>query len=61
MLPSEPGRPIPYLDNVAHEFPELVILAGHIGVPRLGEMVSLMMKPERLRGYLGPQSFAVSP
>jgi predicted TIM-barrel fold metal-dependent hydrolase len=44
MLPSEPGRPIPYLDHVAHEFPELVIVGGHIGVPWLGEMMSLMMK-----------------
>src|SRR5215203_5821431 len=44
MRPSEPGRPIPYLDNVAHDFPELVILGGHIGVPWLGEMISLMMK-----------------
>jgi predicted TIM-barrel fold metal-dependent hydrolase len=44
MLPSEPGRPIPYLDHVAHEFPELVIIGGHIGVPWLGEMISLMMK-----------------
>jgi predicted TIM-barrel fold metal-dependent hydrolase len=44
MLPSEPGRPIPYLDHVAHEFPELVIVGGHIGVPWLGEMISLMMK-----------------
>lgn len=26
MLPSEPGRPIPCLDHVAHEFPELVIV-----------------------------------
>lgn len=44
LLPSEPGRPIPYLDHVAHEFPELVIVGGHIGVPWLGEMISLMMK-----------------
>ena len=44
MMPSEPGRPIPYLDHVAHEFPELVIVGGHIGVPWLGEMISLMMK-----------------
>jgi uncharacterized protein len=43
MLPSEPGRPIPYLDHVAHEFPELVIVGGHIGVPWLSEMTSLMM------------------
>jgi predicted TIM-barrel fold metal-dependent hydrolase len=44
MLPSEPGRPIPYLDHVAHDFPELVIVGGHVGVPWLGEMISLMMK-----------------
>jgi predicted TIM-barrel fold metal-dependent hydrolase len=41
---SEPGRPIPYLDRVALEFPELRILAGHIGVPWLSEMLSLLMK-----------------
>jgi predicted TIM-barrel fold metal-dependent hydrolase len=44
MCPSEPGRPIPYLDHVAHEFPELVIVGGHVGVPWLSEMVSLAMK-----------------
>jgi predicted TIM-barrel fold metal-dependent hydrolase len=44
MRPSEPGRPIPYLDNVAHEFPELRIVDGHIGFPWVAEMVSLMMK-----------------
>jgi predicted TIM-barrel fold metal-dependent hydrolase len=41
---SEPGRPIPYLDRVALEFPELRILGGHIGVPWLNEMFSLVMK-----------------
>ena len=44
MLPSEPGRPIPYLDHVAHEFPELVIVGGHIGFPWVDEMISLAMK-----------------
>lgn len=44
LCPSEPGRPIPYLDHVAHEFPELVVLAGHIGFPWVGEMISLAMK-----------------
>ncbi|MDE0101058.1 MAG: amidohydrolase family protein [Bryobacterales bacterium] len=33
LMPSEVGRPI-YLDRVALDFPELVIVAGHIGVPR---------------------------
>ncbi|MFZ1208102.1 MAG: amidohydrolase family protein [Pseudolabrys sp.] len=41
---SEPGRPIPYLDRVALEFPELRIVGGHIGVPWLDEMLSLVMK-----------------
>ncbi len=43
-FPSEPGRPIPYLDNVAHEFPELRIVAGRIGYPWVSEMISLLMK-----------------
>src|SRR4029077_18317153 len=41
---ASPGRPIPYLDRVALEFPELSILGGHIGVPWLSEMLSLVMK-----------------
>jgi uncharacterized protein len=44
MRASEPGRPIPYLDNVAMEFPDLRIVGGHIGVPWLGEMISLATK-----------------
>ncbi|MFO0548698.1 MAG: amidohydrolase family protein [Polyangiaceae bacterium] len=41
---SETGRPIPYLDDVALEFPELVIVAGHIGYPWTEEMISLARK-----------------
>jgi predicted TIM-barrel fold metal-dependent hydrolase len=44
LCPSEPGRPIPYLDHVALEFPELTIVAGHIGYPWTAEMVSLATK-----------------
>ncbi len=44
LCPSEPGRPIPYLDNVALEFPELRIVAGHIGFPWTAEMISLATK-----------------
>lgn len=40
LCPSESGRPIPYLDRVALEFPELRIVAGHIGAPWTGEMIS---------------------
>jgi predicted TIM-barrel fold metal-dependent hydrolase len=44
MMRSEPGRPIPYLDDVAHDFPELRIVAGHIGFPWTAEMISLATK-----------------
>jgi predicted TIM-barrel fold metal-dependent hydrolase len=44
LQPSEPGRPIPYLDRVALEFPELVIVGGHIGFPWTTEMISLATK-----------------
>jgi predicted TIM-barrel fold metal-dependent hydrolase len=41
---SETGRPIPYLDQVALDFPELVIVAGHIGYPWTEEMIALARK-----------------
>ncbi len=41
LMTSEPGRPIPYLENVALEFPELRIVAGHIGAPWTQEIISL--------------------
>ena len=44
LCPSEPGRPIPYLDDVALEFPELVLVGGHIGYPWTDEMISLATK-----------------
>jgi uncharacterized protein len=47
MLPSEPGRPI-YLDTVALEFPELRILAAHIGWPWTEEMIALSWKHPNL-------------
>ena len=44
LLSSEPGRPIPYLEHVALEFPELRIVAGHIGAPWTQEIISLATK-----------------
>jgi hypothetical protein len=41
---SETGRPIPYLDDVALDFPELTIVAGHIGYPWTEEMIALSRK-----------------
>ena len=68
LRPSEPGRPIPYLDEVALDFPELVIVGGHIGYPWTDEMIALATKypnvyidtsaykatryPQALRDYL---------
>ncbi|MBK7580502.1 MAG: amidohydrolase [Myxococcales bacterium] len=46
--PSEPGRPIPYLDQVALDFPELTIVGGHIGYPWQNEMIALATKYENV-------------
>jgi uncharacterized protein len=44
MRPSETGRPIPYVDQVALDFPELVIVCGHIGYPWTTEMIAVADK-----------------
>jgi len=44
MRTSETGRPIPYLDNVALDFPELTLVGGHIGYPWTDEMIALATK-----------------
>ncbi len=41
---SEPGRLIPYLENVLLDFPELVVVGGHVGFPWLDEVVTLTVK-----------------
>jgi predicted TIM-barrel fold metal-dependent hydrolase len=43
LMRSEPGRPI-YLDDVALDFPDLVIVGGHIGWPWTDEMLALAWK-----------------
>ncbi|MGD0866074.1 MAG: amidohydrolase family protein [Rhizomicrobium sp.] len=43
-MASEPGRPIPYLDEVALAFPQLKIVCGHIGYPWTDEMIALAWK-----------------
>lgn len=47
LLPSEPGRPL-YLDQVALDFPELRIVAGHIGYPWTDEAVAVATKHENV-------------
>lgn len=48
LRPSEPGRPIPYIDQVALDFPELTIVCGHIGYPWTEEMVAVARKHENV-------------
>jgi predicted TIM-barrel fold metal-dependent hydrolase len=44
LAPSETGRPIPYIDQVAIDFPELVVVCGHVGYPWTEEMVAVARK-----------------
>jgi predicted TIM-barrel fold metal-dependent hydrolase len=44
LRPSEPGRPIPYIDQIAIDFPELTIVCGHVGYPWTEEMVAVARK-----------------
>jgi len=44
LCPSEPGRPIPYIDQVALDFPELRMVCGHIGYPWTLEMIAVATK-----------------
>lgn len=44
LKPSEVGRPIPYIDQVALDFPELAIVGGHIGYPWTEEAIAVCTK-----------------
>ena len=44
LRPSETGRPIPYIDQIAIDFPELVVVCGHIGYPWTTEMIAVATK-----------------
>lgn len=47
LMSSEVGRPI-YLDRVALDFPELKIVAGHIGYPWTDEAIAVATKHENV-------------
>ena len=47
LLPSEVGRPI-YIDEVALYFPELRMLASHIGYPWTDEMIAMAWKHDNV-------------
>ena len=44
LYPSEPGRPVPYIDQIALDFPDLKIVCGHIGFPWTDEMIGVAWK-----------------
>jgi predicted TIM-barrel fold metal-dependent hydrolase len=57
LRPSETGRPIPYIDQVAIDFPELVVVGGHIGYPWTEEMVAVARKHENV--YIDTSAYTV--
>jgi uncharacterized protein len=57
LRPSETGRPIPYIDQVAIDFPELVIVGGHIGYPWTEEMIAVCRKHENV--YIDTSAYTV--
>ncbi len=44
LLRSETGRPIPYLEDVLLDFPDLVVVGGHLGFPWVPELTTLAIK-----------------
>lgn len=57
LLRSETGRPIPYLEDVFLDFPELVIVGGHVGFPWIDELISLTIKFPNF--YIDTSAYAV--
>lgn len=54
---SETGRLIPYLEDVLLDFPELVVVGGHVGFPWIDEVVSLAHKFQNF--YVDTSAYAV--
>lgn len=46
LRPSEPGRLIPHLEQVMLDFPDLVVVGGHVGFPWVDEVRSMTEKFE---------------
>jgi uncharacterized protein len=44
LCPSETGRPVPYIDEIALKFPDLKIVCGHTGYPWTAEMIGVAWK-----------------
>ena len=56
LMTSEVGRPI-YLDRVALDFPELVIVGGHIGYPWTDEAIAVATKHPNI--YIDTSAYTV--
>ena len=54
---SETGRPIPYLEDVLLDFPDLVVVGGHVGFPWIDELISLTIKFPNF--YVDTSAYAV--
>ncbi len=57
MRPSQTGRPIPYIDQIALDFPELTIVCGHIGYPWTEEMIAVARKHANV--YIDTSAYTV--
>lgn len=58
LMPSEVGRPIPYIDQVALDFPDLKIVCGHIGYPWTTEMIAVATKHQNV--YIDTSAYTAS-
>lgn len=58
LRPSETGRPIPYIDEIAIDFPELKIVCGHIGYPWTTEMIAVADKHENV--YIDTSAYSTN-
>ena len=56
LMSSEVGRPI-YIDRIALDFPELVIVGGHIGYPWTDEAIAVATKHENF--YIDTSAYTV--
>ncbi|PAV26190.1 amidohydrolase [Tamilnaduibacter salinus] len=57
LMPSDVGRPIPHIDQVAIDFPELMIVGGHVGYPWTEEMVAVATKHANV--YIDTSAYTV--
>jgi predicted TIM-barrel fold metal-dependent hydrolase len=58
LMPSEVGRPIPYIDQIALDFPDLKIVCGHIGYPWTTEMIAVATKHKNV--YIDTSAYSAN-